>query len=173
LATAVHPRTAVGMSKDGTELFVMTIDGRSGASRGMTLPELGAFFKDLGAHNALNLDGGGSTTMVARPAGADAPFVQNSPSDGGEREVPNALVFYSDAPAQQLSDVQLDTALDGEDTVLRGMHRTYRGTGLGENLDPLAVSGTFTTEDGLTLAEADGATASVRGETTGTARVSF
>ncbi|GAA4513640.1 phosphodiester glycosidase family protein [Brevibacterium yomogidense] len=173
LATAVHPRTAVGMSKDGTELFVMTIDGRSGASRGMTLPELGAFFKDLGAHNALNLDGGGSTTMVARPAGADAPFVQNSPSDGGEREVPNALVFYSDAPAQQLNDVQLDTALDGEDTVLRGMHRTYRGTGLGENLDPLAVSGTFATDSGLTLAEADGATASVRGETTGTARVSF
>ena len=146
LATGIHPRTAVGMSKDGTELFVTTIDGRSGASRGMTLPEMGEFFKDLGAHNAVNLDGGGSTTMVARPAGAKTPTVQNSPSDGDERNVPNALVFYSDAPAQELSDVQLDTSLDDEDTVLQGMHRTYEGTGLGENLDPIEVSGTFETE---------------------------
>ncbi|MGO1439839.1 MAG: phosphodiester glycosidase family protein [Brevibacterium yomogidense] len=173
LATGIHPRTAVGMSKDGTELFVTTIDGRSGASRGMTLPEMGEFFQDLGAHNAVNLDGGGSTTMVARPAGAQTPTVQNSPSDGEERNVPNSLVFYSDAPAEQLSDVQLDTSLDDQDTVLQGMHRTYDGTGLGENLDPIEVSGTFETAAGTTLAEADGATATIRGDETGTSRVSY
>ena len=173
LATGIHPRTAVGMSKDGTELFVTTIDGRSGASRGMTLPEMGEFFKDMGAHNAVNLDGGGSTTMVARPAGAQTPTVQNSPSDGEERNVPNSLVFYSDAPAEQLSDVQLDTSLDDQDTVLQGMHRTYDGTGLGENLDPIEVSGTFETAAGTTLAEADGATATIRGDETGTSRVSY
>ena len=173
LATGVHPRTAVGMSRDGTELFVLTIDGRSGASRGMTLPELGEFFQDLGAHNAVNLDGGGSTTMVARPAGAHEATVQNAPSDGEQRTVPNALVFYSDAPAQQLSDVQIDTALDGQDTVLQGMHRTYDATGLGENLDPLEVAGTFETGAGATLAQADGGTATVRGDETGTSRVSF
>ena len=173
LATGVHPRTAVGMSRDGTELFVATIDGRSGASRGMTLPELGEFFRDLGAHNAVNLDGGGSTTMVARPAGAQEATVQNAPSDGEQRTVPNALVFYSDAPAQQLSDVQIDTALDGQDTVLQGMHRTYDATGLGENLDPLEVAGTFETGAGATLAQADGGTATVRGDETGTSRVSY
>jgi hypothetical protein len=173
LATGVHPRTAVGMSRDGTELFVLTIDGRSGASRGMTLPEMGEFFQDLGAHNAVNLDGGGSTTMVARPAGAQEPTVQNSPSDGEERPVPNALVFYSDAPAQQLSDVQIDTALDDQDTVLAGMHRTYEATGLGANLDPIEVSGTFETDAGTTLAEADGGSATIRGDETGTSRVSY
>ena len=173
LATGVHPRTAVGMSRDGTELFVLTIDGRSGASRGMTLPELGEFLQDLGAHNAVNLDGGGSTTMVARPAGAQEPTVQNTPSDGRERPVPNALVFYSDAPAQQLSDVQIDTALDDQDTVLAGMHRTYDATGLGANLDPIEVAGTFETGAGTTLAEADGRSATIRGDETGISRVTY
>jgi exopolysaccharide biosynthesis protein len=85
-AEARHPRTAVGVSRDGTTLLLVTVDGRSAASVGMTLVELADFVKTLGAWNALNFDGGGSTTMVIGDR------VVNTPSDRtGEREVGSAL----------------------------------------------------------------------------------
>lgn len=86
-----NPRTAVGYRADGTILLV-TIDGReSDGSAGMTLRELAELFRRLGATDALNLDGGGSTTMVI---GRE---VQNNPSDGRERPVSSALVLDSDS----------------------------------------------------------------------------
>jgi hypothetical protein len=87
-AEARHPRTAVGYSRDGTTLFLLTVDGRSTASVGMTLVELAELMRRLGAWQALNFDGGGSTTMVIDGA------IVNAPSDAsGEREVGNALVL--------------------------------------------------------------------------------
>ncbi|MCX2968979.1 MULTISPECIES: phosphodiester glycosidase family protein [Streptomyces] len=85
------PRTAVGFSADGTRLFVLTVDGRQAASRGVTLTRLGRMLHGLGAHHALNLDGGGSSTLLAGAPGAAAPEVVNDPSDGAERPVPNGL----------------------------------------------------------------------------------
>lgn len=62
---AAHPRTAAGVSADGRTLYLLTIDGRQiGWSNGATLRETGAWMRFIGAHDALNLDGGGSTTMV-------------------------------------------------------------------------------------------------------------
>jgi hypothetical protein len=82
-----HPRTAVGFSRDSTTLFLVVVDGRSTASVGMTLVELAALMRRVGAWQALNFDGGGSTTMVVDGA------VVNVPSDAtGEREVGNALL---------------------------------------------------------------------------------
>ena len=81
-----NPRTAVGYRPDGTILLV-TVNGRGADdSVGMSLRELAALFNRLGASDALNLDGGGSTTMVI---GGE---LQNSPSDGTERPVSSALV---------------------------------------------------------------------------------
>lgn len=90
---ARHPRTAVGWRADGT-LLLVTVDGRQpGYSAGMSLQELAALFLSLGATEALNLDGGGSTTMIA------GGVVANRPSDGtGERRVANALVLLGPAP---------------------------------------------------------------------------
>lgn len=174
LATAVHPRTAVGISRDGSQLFVLVLDGRTAESRGMTLPELAELLRDMGAHNALNLDGGGSSAMAARVAGDQGEKIWNSPSDGEVREVPNALVFYSDAPAQQVSDVQLRTSLDGEDAVLPGMHRTVEGTGLGANLDPVLVDGTYAADGPVEVGEAtaDG-TARIKGVEAGQGTVTY
>jgi hypothetical protein len=82
-----HPRTAVGFSRDSSTLYLVTVDGRQARSAGMTLAELASTMRGLGAWQAMNLDGGGSTTMVVRGA------VVNSPSDTtGERPVGNALV---------------------------------------------------------------------------------
>ena len=82
-----NPRTAVGYKPDGT-LLLVTVDGRGrDGSVGMSLRELAALFVRLGASDALNLDGGGSTTMVIGDQ------VQNSPSDGPERAVSSALIL--------------------------------------------------------------------------------
>ena len=82
---AVHPRTAVGFNDDTA--FLVTVDGRRpGYSKGMSMAELARFMRGLGCREALNLDGGGSTTMWI-----DGEVV-NRPSDGRERSVANALV---------------------------------------------------------------------------------
>lgn len=93
-ATDRHPRTCVGFSRDSTKMFLLTVDGRQeGYSMGMNLKELAGFMLNLGAYQAVNLDGGGSTTMVVRGK------VENRPSDpNGERPVGNALLIISKIP---------------------------------------------------------------------------
>lgn len=172
LVTGDHPRTAVGVSRDGSELFVMVIDGRTTASRGMTLPEAGKILQDMGAHNAVNLDGGGSSALAARTAGAEGASIWNSPSDGEVRDVPNALVFYSDAPLEELTAVQTTTALD-DGAVFPGLQRTLRGTGLGANLEPLMAEGSFRADGPLDLVSSDAESAIVRGTGRGTGTVTY
>jgi hypothetical protein len=77
-----HPRTAVGLDEGARHLFLLVIDGRrSGRSEGATLVELADWLLQLGAHEALNLDGGGSTTLVVEEQ--SGPEVRNEPADGG------------------------------------------------------------------------------------------
>ncbi|MEU5870563.1 phosphodiester glycosidase family protein [Glycomyces sp. NPDC047369] len=90
---ARHPRTAVGVSEDGTTLYVLTVDGRQAASGGYTLRETAEQLLAMGAYSALNLDGGGSSTLIARAPGTEDLVTVNSPSDGSERSVGNALAF--------------------------------------------------------------------------------
>lgn len=81
-----NPRTAIGW--DGKEIFLVVVDGRKAdLSVGMTLPELANLMVDLGCTDALNLDGGGSTTMWL-----DGKVI-NRPSEGVERHVGNSLVL--------------------------------------------------------------------------------
>jgi len=97
--TIAHPRTAVGIDADGRKLLILVVDGRSSASRGYTMVELADLMTALGAENAINLDGGGSSTMYSR-TGTGAFGVVNEPSDGGERLVPNAfgVVYHAELP---------------------------------------------------------------------------
>ncbi|TCO48953.1 phosphodiester glycosidase family protein [Actinocrispum wychmicini] len=100
----LHPRTAVGFSQDGKKMFLLTVDGRQGAFLlGLNLKDLASVLREMGAYNALNLDGGGSTTMVAREPGSAALDVQNTPSDGSERLVPNGLALYAPAGSGKLT----------------------------------------------------------------------
>lgn len=88
--TELHPRTAIGIDHDTHEILLLVVDGRQRFSRGSTMVELAQTMIDLGADEAINLDGGGSSTMVAkRPDGSTG--VINSPSDGYERAVANAV----------------------------------------------------------------------------------
>jgi hypothetical protein len=94
--TEMHPRTAVGIDEDGGRILLVVIDGRSATSRGHTLLELAQLMVELGAESALNLDGGGSSTLAARRDGAIR--VHNTPSDGTQRPVPNGIAVTYAAP---------------------------------------------------------------------------
>ena len=87
-AEARHPRTAIGFSRDSATLMLVVVDGRSERSVGVTLVELAVLMRRLGAWQAMNFDGGGSTTMVVGGT------VVNVPSDPtGEREIGSALAL--------------------------------------------------------------------------------
>jgi exopolysaccharide biosynthesis protein len=88
-----NPRTAAGISRNGRRLILVAVDGREYQNAGMTLRELADLMLALGARDAINLDGGGSTTMVyADPDSAGRLRIANHPSDReGERTVGDAL----------------------------------------------------------------------------------
>lgn len=93
-SAARHPRSAVGFSADSATLYLVTIDGRQERSVGATLEELATIMRSLGAHDALNLDGGGSTALVVQGA------LANVPSDSaGERPVGNVIAVTRPTPA--------------------------------------------------------------------------
>ena len=95
-----HPRTMVGVTAAG-ELLLVTVDGRGpGHSDGVSLPEAASILAGLGAVDGVNVDGGGSTTFVARRG------VRNRPSDAsGERPVVSALVVVPGGPAGLLESL--------------------------------------------------------------------
>lgn len=86
-----HPRTGVGSTGDNTVILIAA-DGRRRRARGFTLKGFARLFRSFGARWALNLDGGGSTTMWVRGLG-----VVNRPSDGSERAVSSALLVLPGA----------------------------------------------------------------------------
>ena len=90
LCTVRHPRTMAGLSRDGKTLYLAVVDGRWSASKGMTCGEMATLMAGLGAYNALNLDGGGSSSMWIKGKGT-----VNHPSDGKERTVGNHLAVHA------------------------------------------------------------------------------
>jgi hypothetical protein len=95
----VHPRSAAGISADGKYLFLLVIDGRQkGFSQGATTQEVGAWLKALGAADGLNLDGGGTSTLVVADASGKArvlnrPIHRNRP--GTERPAGSHLGVFA------------------------------------------------------------------------------
>lgn len=86
---ARHPRSAVGWSDAKDKIWWVLVDGRSQQSAGISLIALGEFFEFLGAEQALNLDGGGSSVLAVSISGRGR--VVNTPSDGKERFVPTGI----------------------------------------------------------------------------------
>lgn len=94
----LHPRTAVGIDRDTGKILMLVVDGRQSFSRGYTMVEMARLMRSLGAEDALNFDGGGSSTMVARGRSGVVKVV-NSPSDGSQRRVGDALEVQYSKPA--------------------------------------------------------------------------
>ena len=96
--TASQPRTAIGYSKNGRYLYLVVVDGRQPFySEGMTVRELAGLMLSVGANYAMDLDGGGSSTLVVQGPNGE-PRVLNSPIDnyipGRERPVANHLGIF-------------------------------------------------------------------------------
>lgn len=134
IADQRHPRTAVGITADGS-VILATVDGRdNGYSVGVTNAELAALLADRGATDAINLDGGGSTALAVRQPGDIGVTIANRPSDGSERSLPNALVVYSAHPTGPLAYLYVrpgtssiytggtvDFTLNGQDAAYNGI----------------------------------------------------
>jgi uncharacterized protein (TIGR03382 family) len=113
LCTARHPRTALGFSADHNTLYLAVIDGRATNRIGMTCDEMIGLFQELGAADAVNMDGGGSSTMWLASGG-----VLNYPSDGSQRVVGNHLAVRAagggDAPNCPNPTYQADFVAAGD-----------------------------------------------------------
>jgi hypothetical protein len=128
-----HPRTAVGFNQDSTQFFMFVVDGRQpGLSVGMSYKELGDYMKSWGVHQGLNLDGGGSSTMVVRGA------IVNSPSDiGGERSVANSLLLISTAPTGPLAYLRINPK---ELFALGGSSINLSASGFDQYYNPVSIA---------------------------------
>jgi Phosphodiester glycosidase/Calcineurin-like phosphoesterase len=142
------PRTAIGFDADGSRMILLTVDGRATGSRGLSLKEMGQLMISLGADDALNLDGGGSSTMLARTPGKAAPEVVNDPSDGSERLIPNGLGLLPVKGSGKLKGFRVEsvgTSEEGPDVdisrssrVLTGLSRVLSASGYDETYAPAA-----------------------------------
>jgi len=94
--SGTNPRTVIACDETRTKLYLITVDGRKGNATGYTLPQLAEYLLEIGMYDAMNLDGGGSTTMVIKSD--EAQNVVNTPSDNGLRKVASGIGITSDAP---------------------------------------------------------------------------
>ena len=92
-ASSLHPRTSLGVSQSGDSIIMMVIDGRTPNSAGVRTSMLADVMRYAGAYEALNVDGGGSSTLYTQALG-----VRNNCSDGKERAVGNAIFAVLEAP---------------------------------------------------------------------------
>ncbi|MFY3791588.1 S-layer homology domain-containing protein [Ureibacillus sp. MALMAid1270] len=111
-----NPRTAVAIDASGTRVFLVTVDGRQSHSNGTSLTDLASYLISLGATSAINLDGGGSTTMVVREPGYLYPSLVNKPSDGVERRVSTILQVVNTAPVGKVKSFKI---LNSASTVIK------------------------------------------------------
>lgn len=105
-AKEVTARTIVGISKDKKTVHFVTIDGKQSSSPGMNLSQVANYLVSLGVDTAINLDGGGSTTMGIRKHGTNVVTLANTPSAGSERAVNAILQAVSTAPLGQAKHIK-------------------------------------------------------------------
>ncbi|HCC07298.1 MAG TPA: hypothetical protein DEP72_03940 [Clostridiales bacterium] len=103
--TGRYPRTAIGITKNG-EIIMLAIDGRSDESVGVTHEELATLMLDYGAYNAMNFDGGGSTTMAVKLP-EEALSVVNKVSDGSQRKIMNGLAVVNNSKVSDAKEIKI------------------------------------------------------------------
>lgn len=153
-----QPRTALGISQDGKKLILMVVDGR-GDSIGATHDEMAALMKEYGAYNAMHLDGGGSSTMVANTVNDDANEIKNTVSEGTPRKIMTALGVFNTSKTGSLSKLVLEAdterAFVGEGVKLsvKGYDSYYNKVSINDSaVKYTVVSGNATVSGGILTA---------------------
>ncbi|MFF4753686.1 phosphodiester glycosidase family protein [Streptomyces sp. NPDC002514] len=145
LDTSVAPRTALGFKDGGKTLVLATWDGPGGTGKGgVGIDKEARDLAAMGVETAVNLDGGGSTTVVARALGEDDATLRNAPSDGHERNDPNGVgvfVAKGDGRLHQLlvKPAPGAAAADGGVKVFPGLSRTLVAEGVDDHEAPVTV----------------------------------
>lgn len=124
-------RTAVGFADQGRTLYFIIVE-KSPQSNGLEQRDLARFLAGLGLSEALNLDGGGSTTLVARHLGDFDPALVNLPKEGRERKIPDAIGVYNTAPPGEPKGL----IITGPDTVVAGVYAEYTVKGYDSHYHP-------------------------------------
>ncbi len=124
-------RTAVGYADEGKTLFFVAVE-KSPQSYGLEQRDLAKFLVALGCSEALNLDGGGSTTLVARRLGDFHFSLINQPKEGRERKVPDAIGIFNTAPPGEPRGL----LITGPDTVVAGVYAEYSVKGYDAHYHP-------------------------------------
>ncbi|MEU4654123.1 phosphodiester glycosidase family protein [Streptomyces sp. NPDC023723] len=135
---AHKPRTVIGWPAGGHRLLLVAVDGSADFSAGLGYDATAELLVRLGASEAFMLDGGGSTAMVARRPGDDAAGVVNTPSDGAERPVPNAVGLFGTEGSGRLRGLDVRAAAD---RVLPGLTLHVTAAGYDETWSPAATDG--------------------------------
>lgn len=118
-------RSAVGVSRDGRKVILVTVDGRRAGSAGASLDELAQLFVEFGAERAINLDGGNSTTMFIANEGGTV----NHPARGWEREVVTHIGVQAPAPNAPAAAARVaETPKPAQAMAARPIPQTERGT---------------------------------------------
>lgn len=107
--SGIHPRTVIGTDESGKMLYLITVDGRGTFTPGYSLDSLANLLIGLGIYTAINLDGGGSTTMVLQDAKTDSKIVANNPSQSSLRAVSNAIIVKNTSPEQKPYKIILES----------------------------------------------------------------
>lgn len=115
---------------------MVAVDGRQADSIGMTMEELALFMQEIGAYNALSMDGGGSTTLAAREPGTVDIAVQNNPSDGVQRRIPNGIGVFSLAPPSPLAGLYIETK---DTNIFANTTRAFTVKGYDQYFNPVMI----------------------------------
>jgi exopolysaccharide biosynthesis protein len=133
-----NPRTAIGFNKDNTEMIMVTIDGRNKNYVGVKQTELAEIMMSLGAYNAVNMDGGGSTTMGVDFLKNSNITVVNIPSDGRERKIASGVGVFNTSP--ESNNVSMIEIIPNQDKVFNNTEVALELKYFNEYYTPLDVN---------------------------------
>lgn len=172
-----YARTSIGYTQDKKHIIIATVDKAN--TRGMTERELAELMLNLGAYEAMNLDGGSSTQMAIRELGDSKARLQNN-VQGFERNVANGVGVFNTAAKGNLYALKLEAT---STNIFVGTHRTIKIKGYDDNLNPVnvdpksvsfSINGIMGTFDGNTfmpLSSGDGVITAKIGDATGTLKI--
>lgn len=126
-STTLHPRSAVGVTKSG-DVWMVVVDGRQPMSRGASLDDLAKIMQRLGCVTAMNLDGGGSSTLNV------GGLTMNRPSGGSERAISSSLLLFGQIPEAAPTD---QFVIKGVPKLKQGESASYSVVGVNGEVIPV------------------------------------
>ncbi|MEF2244025.1 stalk domain-containing protein [Paenibacillus sp. IITD108] len=127
-------RSAIGYSKDGTKVYMITSERKNG-NTGLSLKELQQAMVELGVYKGINLDGGGSTTMIDRPLGSFNVQLSHPTQENSMRSVANGIGVFSLAPQGKLKAM----LVSGDNMMLVGQSAKFNVSGYDTYYNPVAM----------------------------------